>query len=241
MEIAHGNHNHTTLYSVIKSWSFWRFIVAPFALITLGACSQGPVTSDSKPETTTSETVKLSVSGEPVNDLLSLAKALDATDTSYLSIDAAGVYGIIVNDRIHYFRYLEEGWVDESEQIFGGSTDTDLQQIDGLVVEKGISVTTRDYTGDRKNDFLVAFGSGFSEYGAVITMTFGKPVLLDFCLIYESPDRPGKLRTKVLEDLGFEDDIGWITGSDYSSDGNSYTAYWGWSPDDGCFMNSANR
>jgi hypothetical protein len=107
-------------------------------------------------------------------------------------------------------------------------------------VEKAMTVTTRDYTGDRESDFLIRFGSGFSKYGALANSRNGVIELKPFCLTNPSKDRPGEIRVFVVENLEFNDQYKILEGTDYGTSGSSLREYWRWSRKNGCFKITAS-
>lgn len=103
-------------------------------------------------------------SGDPKNDLETLAESLDAVDYSRISESDCGKFALVVQrTRIRFFEWENARWVDRSEMLGpDGEVDPFL-------------VTTRDYTGDGVKEFLVSYNfegrQGGHQYGAIFMKT----------------------------------------------------------------------
>ncbi len=203
-------------------------------MLILGACSSSGSNS-TKTDKTTTTTVPIKVVGEPVTDFNAIFKARKAIDHSYVSVDKDGIYGVMVGKDFDFMQYMSNGWTSVTTSIVGITSDAKGQSVDGVLVEKAMSVTTRDYTGDRESDFLIRFGSGFSKYGAIANSRNGIIELKPFCLSNPSKDRPGVIRVFALENLDFSDQYKILEGTDYGTSGSALKEYWRWSRKNGCF------
>ena len=205
----------------------------------LGACSSSGSKSNTNDPTTTSA-APIKVIGEPVTDFNAIFKARKAIDHSYVSVDKDGIYGVMVGKDFDFMQYMSTGWVSVTSTIAGITSDAKGQIVDGVSVEKAMTVTTRDYTGDRESDFLIRFGSGFTKFGALANVRNGVIELKPFCLSNPSPDRPGEIRVLAIENLDFNDQYKILEGIDYGTTGSSLREYWRWSRKNGCFKITAS-
>lgn len=223
-----------TLLLVTKKSLFKGTIPIVAFLLILDSCGETRSSMQSNPGTTTSPPVQ--ITGNPVLDFKVLAESLRATDRSYLSVDDSGIYGLIVAERFHLVHYSKIGWVDSTETAV--DVNNEGQVIGGLKVDRPMSVTTRDYTGDRENDFLIRFSSGPNVFGSVVSLRNGVFEFKEFCLLHESPALPGRLRTLVLQDLEFRDEMQTLLGVSVDGLGNAIVTDWAWSSKSECFKSS---
>ena len=213
--------------------------MAGILVMILGACtSSGGTSKDNGTSTTSIAPIK--VIGEPVTDFNAIFKATKATDHSYVSVDKDGIYGVMVGKNFDFMQYMTTGWTSVTSTVTGITSDAKGQSIDGVIVKKAMTVTTRDYTGDRESDFLIRFGSGFSKFGALANVRNGVIELKPFCLSNPSIDRPGEIRVYVIENLDFNDQYKILEGIDYGTTGSSLREYWRWSRKNGCFKITAS-
>lgn len=203
------------------------------------ACTYQSSKSEENKVTTTT-TIVAAVVGEPVTDFNAIFKARGAVDHSYLSVDKDGIYGVMVGKDFDFMQYMSSGWVSITSTVQGITSDVKGQNIDGVLVEEAMTVTTRDYTGDRESDFLIRFGSGFSKYGALANARNGVIELKPFCLSNPSAERPGMIRVFAVENLEFNDKYKILEGTDYGATGSSLREYWRWSRKNGCFKITAS-
>jgi len=217
----------------------FRFLIVGIIVTTASACSPQPSASNTTDATTTS-TVPPKVIGEPVTDFNAVFTARAAIDHSYLSVDKDGIYGVMVGKDFDFMQYMTTGWVSITPTVQGITTDAKGQYIDGVFVQEAMTVTTRDYTGDRESDFLIRFGSSFAKYGALANSRNGVIELKPFCLSNPSKDRPGMIRVFAVENLDFNDQYKILEGIDYGPTGSSLREYWRWSRKNGCFKITAS-
>lgn len=216
-----------------------HLVTAGILVMILGACSSAGSKSNTNDPTTTSA-APIKVIGEPVTDFNAIFKARKAIDHSYVSVDKDGIYGVMVGKDFDFMQYMSTGWVSVTSTIAGITSDAKGQIVDGVTVEKAMTVTTRDYTGDRESDFLIRFGSGFTKFGALANVRNGVIELKPFCLSNPSPDRPGEIRVLAIENLDFNDQYKILEGIDYGTTGSSLREYWRWSRKNGCFKITAS-
>ncbi len=208
-------------------------------IFVLSSCSVS--TQDSANSvSTTSVAPPIQVTGEPVTDFNAIYEARSAVDHSFISVDTDGIYGVVVTDQFDFMQYMSTGWISVNSSIVGISKDTKGQAIDGVLVEKALDVTTRDYTGDRESDFLIRFGSVFSKYGAIANSRNGVIELKPFCLSNPPTERPGVIRVFAMENLSYNDQYKIIEGDDIGSDGYHLKDYWRWSKKNGCFKTTSS-
>jgi hypothetical protein len=221
-----------------KHVSRWIGVVL---LIVLACSCTSSTQNEDTTETSIPSTTLPAVVGEPVTDFNNLFKARNAIDHSYLSVDASGIYGVIVENDFEFMQYLSTGWAPITSTVTGIASDTKGQTIDNVLVEKALTVTTRDYTSDRENDFLIRFNSGGKTYGALANIRNGTVELKPFCLSNPSSERPGMIRVFVLEDLNYNDRNKSIEGADYGYDGSKFKETWKWSRTGKCFKIAASN
>lgn len=220
--------------SLSKACNSIRFLVIGALVITASSCSSQTGASDTtEPNVTTTITPK--VVGEPVTDFNNIFKARGAIDHSYLSVDKDGIYGVMVGKDFDFMQYMTTGWISITSTVQGITSDVKGQSIDGVVVNEAMTVTTRDYTGDRESDFLIRFKSGTAEYGSIANSKNGVIELKPFCLSNPSNSRPGIIRVFAIENLKFNDQYKILEGIDYGPTGSSLREYWRWSRKNGCF------
>jgi hypothetical protein len=226
----------TSLSSIRKTVQLFS---AGLIVVFAAACSSSSNSSDTT-EPNSPTTIAPKVTGEPVTDFNAIFEARGAVDHSYLSVDKDGIYGVMVGKDFDFMQYMSTGWISITSTVQGIVSDAKGQSIDGVPVEKAMTVTTRDYTGDRESDFLIRFGSGFSKYGALANSRNGVIELKPFCLTNPSKDRPGEIRVFVVENLEFNDQYKILEGTDYGTSGSSLREYWRWSRKNGCFKITAS-
>lgn len=204
------------------------------ALLSLVACSRtGSNPSNTKTPTTTSAPIK--ITGEPVTDFNAIFKARNAVDHSFLSVDKQGIYGVMVTEVFDFMQYFSTGWDSVTQKVAEITSDADGQRIDGVLVDEAMTVTTRDYTKDRENDFLLRFISSNTVFGALANVRNGVIELKPFCLTNPSKNRPGEIRVFAVEELNYSDQYKIIEGIDYGSNGEPLREYWRWSGKNRCF------
>jgi hypothetical protein len=211
-------------------------LLSTASFLLVAGCSS----PSSSSTTTTSIAPSVQVTGEPVTDFRLVAEARKAVDRSFLSVDKAGVYGVLVTGQFDFMKYMSTGWTSMTSSLEGITTSPTSQSIDQRVVTTAMDVTTRDYTRDRENDFLIRFKSGAQQFGAIASLSNGQFQLKPFCLTSPPPDRPGMIRVVAIENLGFSDLYRIIEGNNYDASGDSYRDYWKWSRVHGCFKNTVS-
>lgn len=216
------------------------FIAAALLIPIMSSCVSGKNNSDSSKSTSTSTPVA-EVIGEPVTDFNAIYKARSAVDHSFLSVDSKGIYGVMVTQKtFDFMQYMTTGWLSITSSVEGITQDAKGQTIDTRLVEKAMDVTTRDYTGDRKSDFLIRFGSAFSKFGAIINSRNGVIELKAFCLSNPSTERPGVIRVFAVENLSYNDQYKTIEGDDILANGEHLKEYWRWSRQHRCFKTTSS-
>ncbi len=212
---------------------------AGMIVVLASACSSSSNNSGTT-EANSVTTLVPKVIGEPVTDFNAIFTARGAIDHSYLSVDKDGIYGVMVGKDFDFMQYMSTGWVSITSTVQGITSDALGQSIDGLLVNEAMTVTTRDYTGDRESDFLIRFSSGSSKYGAVANSRNGVIELKPFCLTNPSNNRPGLIRVFAIENLDFDDQYKILEGIDYGTTGSSLREYWRWSRKNSCFKITNN-
>jgi hypothetical protein len=216
-----------------------QYVAAVILLSIISACSTSNNDSDSSAVSTTVATAAPMI-GEPVTDFNAIFKNRSAIDHSFISVDADGIYGVLVTKEFDFMQYMTTGWISITSSIAGITAGPKGQIIDGVPVEKAMDVTTRDYTGDRESDFLLRFGSTFSKFGSIANSRNGLIELKPFCLSNPSPDRPGVIRVFAVENLSYSDQYKIIEGDDIGADGYHLKEYWRWRKKNSCFKTTSS-
>jgi hypothetical protein len=176
-----------------------------------------------------------------VTDFNAIYKARSAIDHSWLSVDSKGIYGVMVTQKsFDFMQYMTTGWLSITSTVEGITQDAKGQTIDTRLVEKAMDVTTRDYTGDRKSDFLIRFGSAFSKFGVIANSRNGVIELKPFCLSNPSTERPGVIRVFAVENLSYSNQYKIIEGDDIIANGEHLKEYWRWSKQHHCFKTTSS-
>ena len=162
--------------------------------------------TSSSASTTTTTTVKI---GDPVAELEKLAKQFAAVDYSRISESTCGKFSLVVApSNIHFFEWTSNGWKQDDAQ-FGDWTPPD-----------SYLVTTRDYTNDGTNEFLVNFASE-APIGAI----FGQIDCKWQWLTFQGQMGPEQ---RTVDSLTWSDDSTQLTGIDYDEDWNKLDSSFNW-------------
>ena len=169
----------------------------------LAACN-----GSAAPTTTTSTTVKL---GSPQDELDSLAKALDSVDYSRISESTCGKFSLIViPGKVQFYSWAATGWTERSE-LFGEYSPGDPYL-----------VTTRDYTNDGVNEFLVT-----SARKVPIGAIFGQIDCKWQWLTFQGQMGPEQT---TVDGLTWSDDALQLSGIDYDENWNKLNSNFSWDP-----------
>ena len=132
-------------------------VLLVLALTTLASCSKSAdssVSSTVRPSATTVWEAK-----DPQAELESIAKASEAVDYSRISKGKCGQFAMVVtSSESNLYKWERNEW---KPTTFPTSEFTDA----------AIRVTTRDYTWDKVNDFLMTYQNGGpegTEYGSIL-------------------------------------------------------------------------
>ena len=175
--------------------------------VVLVGCTNGSAS-------TTTSTVKI---GEPVAELDKLAKQLAAVDYSKISESSCGKFSLIVAPgEIHLYEWTEAGWSERSE-LFG-----DYKPNDPYLV------TTRDYTNDGVNEFLVNSARKM-PLGAI----FGQVDCNWQWLPFQGQMGPEQ---STVDGLQWSDDSLQLSGIDYDENWNKFNSTFTWDPHNKTFF-----
>lgn len=109
---------------------------------------------------TTSTTLYVAT-GNSANDLRTLAQALAAVDYSKISTSACGDFAVVVAaGALRFFQWTSGLWVEQPAAV------------PSLGLSGALTVTSRDYTGDRVIDFLVRYRSA-DPVGGILVLDAG--------------------------------------------------------------------
>ena len=125
-------------------------------------CGLSACTASSRNATSTTDVATTSVQTipkNPKNELELLAKSLEAIDYSRISDSKCGKYAVIVTESdSDLYQWANNEWQSSNYP-------------DNEIIDPAIKVTTRDYTWDKVNDFLMTYQNGGpegTEYGAIL-------------------------------------------------------------------------
>ena len=178
-----------------------------FAVLT--ACN-----GSAAPTTTTSTTVKL---GSPQDELDSLAKSLNSVDYSRISESTCGKFSLIViPGKVQFYEWKATGWTERSE-LFGQYSPGDPYL-----------VTTRDYTNDGVNEFLVT-----SARKVPIGAIFGQIDCKWQWLTFQGQMGPEQT---TIDGLTWSDDALQLSGIDYDENWSKFNSTFTWDPHNKTFF-----
>lgn len=128
-------------------------------LLSLVSCSKRSVVEVST--TVLSPTTTTWVAKDPQTELESLARANQAIDYSKISKGNCGQYAMVItSSESILYKWIDNEW----QTISTPKSDS---------ADPAIRVTTRDYTWDKVNDFLLTYQSGGpegNEYGSILLL-----------------------------------------------------------------------